>query len=319
MSTPHGHTHGSATTHTDPVCGMTVNPETAAGSLEHAGTTYYFCSRHCLDKFRADPGHYVTGQPAPADHSCCGAPTAHAPARPRPEPASATASPGVKYTCPMHPEVIRDGPGTCPKCGMALEPMTPQAGEEDNAELRSMLWRFGAAVMLTLPVFVLAMAPMIPGVSLPHALISTMNWIGFALATPVVFIGGWPIFVRAVDAARHLTTNMFTLIMLGISAAWGYSTVATLAPDIFPPSFRDAHGMLSTYFEAAAVIVTLVLLGQVLELRARRSTGTAIRMLLGLAPKTARRLRDDGAEEDIPLEHVHAGDRLRVRPGEKVP
>jgi len=294
----------------DPVCGMTVDPAHAAGSATHAGIAYHFCSQHCLERFRADPAKYLAPPSAKPelDGSCCAKKETpfHAPM-------------GTKYTCPMHPEVIRDGPGTCPKCGMALEPIIPHAGEEDNAELRSMLWRFGAAVMLTLPVFVLAMAPMIPGVSLPHALISTMNWIGFALATPVVFIGGWPIFVRAVDAARHLTTNMFTLIMLGISAAWGYSTVATLAPDIFPPSFRDAHGMLSTYFEAAAVIVTLVLLGQVLELRARRSTGTAIRMLLGLAPKTARRLRDDGAEEDIPLEHVHAGDRLRVRPGEKVP
>jgi P-type Cu+ transporter len=202
---------------------------------------------------------------------------------------------------------------------MALEPMIPQAGEEDDSELRDMLRRFRVAAALTLPVFVLAMAPMIPGVRLPHWLNEGANWIGLALASPVVFWAGWPIFVRAAQALRHRTANMFTLIALGTGAAWGYSAAATLAPAAFPAGFADAHGLIPTYFEAAAVITTLVLLGQVLELRARRSTGAAIRALLALAPATARRVGPGGVEEDIPLGHVHVGDRLRVRPGEKVP
>jgi Cu+-exporting ATPase len=202
---------------------------------------------------------------------------------------------------------------------MALEPMVPQAGEDDDSELRDMRRRLVVAAVLTLPVFVLAMAPMIPGVSLSHWLMETANWIGLALSTPVVFWAGWPVFVRAAQALRHGTANMFTLIALGTGAAWVYSTVATLAPGVFPARFADAHGLIPTYFEAAAVIITLVLLGQVLELRARRNTGAAIRALLALAPATARRIRNDGTEEDIPLSHVHVGDRLRVRPGEKVP
>src|SRR5581483_11991978 len=230
----------------------------------------------CLEKFRADPERYLGAKPAADAHSCCHGATPAAPAQP--------AAPGVKYTCPMHPEIVRDGPGTCPKCGMALEPMTPQAGAEDDTELRDMSRRFVSAAVLTLPVFVLAMAPMIPGVNLPHALMAAANWIGLALATPVVFWAGWPIFVRAVDGARHGSANMFTLIALGTGAAWGYSTVATLAPGLFPAGFADAHGVMHTYFEAASVIVTLVLLGQVLELRARRSTGAAIRSLLALSP-----------------------------------
>ncbi len=299
-----------AGTATDPVCGMTVDPATAAGSTTHEGTTYHFCSRHCLTKFEADPGKYAASAAKTEAHSCCGA---KAPAPPRPPTAEA-----VKYTCPMHPEVVTDRPGACPKCGMALEPLVPVVGEEDDAESRDMARRFRTATVLTLPVFVLAMAPMIPGVRLPHRLTEAGNWIGLALATPVVFWAGWPVFVRAVQALRHRTANMFTLIALGTGAAWGYSAAATLAPAAFPAGFADAHGMLPTYFEAAAVITTLVLLGQVLELRARRSTGAAIRALLALAPATARRV-GPGGEEDIPLSHVHLGDRLRVRPGEKVP
>jgi P-type Cu+ transporter len=298
---------------TDPVCGMTVDPATAAGSTTHEGTTYHFCSRHCLAQFEADPAKYAAPAAKPTEHSCCGA-------NPPPLPRSAApVTEGAKYTCPMHPEVVQDGPGTCPKCGMALEPIVPQAGEEDDSELRHMTRRFRIATVLTVPVFVLAMAPMIPGVRLPHWLMDTANWIGLVLATPVVFWAGWPVFVRAAQALRHRTANMFTLIALGTGAAWAYSAAATLAPGAFPAGFADAHGLVPTYFEAAAVIITLVLLGQVLELRARRSTGTAIRSLLALAPATARRLGAGGVEEDIPLSHVHVGDRLRVRPGEKIP
>ncbi len=296
---------------TDPVCGMTVNPATAAGSVTHDGTTYHFCSKHCVEKFRADPARYTDPKTEPEGHACC---HADAPARPTPP-----AAPGLKYTCPMHPEVVQDGPGTCPKCGMALEPMTPQAGEEDDTELRDMTRRFWVSAALTVPVFLIAMLPMVPGVRLPHWLTgSTGKWIELLLATPVVLWGGWPFFVRAVQALRHGTANMFTLIGLGTAAAWGYSVVAAVAPEAFPAGFRE-HGVVPVYFEAAAVIVTLVLLGQVLELRARRNTGSAIRALLGLSPATARRVTPDGAEADIPLADVHPGDRLRVRPGEKVP
>ena len=302
------HAGGAAT---DPVCGMTVDAATAAGSTVHDGTTYYFCSRHCLAKFDADPAKYVPQSAKPESHSCC-----DGKARPVSEEPVAGAA---KWTCPMHPEVVRDGSGTCPKCGMALEPMTPQAGEEDDSELRDMRRRFVAAAVLTLPVFALAMVPMVPGVGFPHWLTKSANWVGLVLATPVVFWAGWPFFVRAVQALRHRTANMFTLIALGTGAAWGYSAAATFAPGAFPSGFVDPHGVIPTYFEAAAVIVTLVLLGQVLELRSRRSTGAAIRALLALAPATARRVREDGTEEDIPLGHVHTGDRLRVRPGEKVP
>lgn len=302
----------TASTATDPVCGMTVDPATAPGSITHEGTTYYFCSRHCQGKFHADPAKYTASQTAAEGHSCCGAKAE------RRTPQTEVPS-GTKWTCPMHPEIVRDGPGTCPKCGMALEPMTPQVGEEDDHELRDMRWRFVVATVLTLPVFALAMVPMIPGVHLPHWLTDAANGIGLVLSTPVVFWSGWPVFVRAIQALRHGAANMFTLIALGTGAAWAYSAAATLAPSAFPVGFADAHGFIPTYFEAAAVITTLVLLGQVLELRARRSTATAIRALLALAPTTARRVRADGTEEDIPLGHVHVDDRLRVRPGEKIP
>ncbi len=306
--------HQVSATTVDPVCGMTVDPATAAGTITHNGTNYYFCSRHCVARFEADPGKYVSPDAQPDVHSCCGSKSA----RP-PQSLPHSSSEAVEYTCPMHPEVVQDGPGTCPKCGMALEPMIPQAGVEDDTELSDMTRRFRIAAILTVPVFVLAMAPMVPGVQLPHWLVNVTNGIGLLLSTPVVFWAGWPVFVRAVQAIRHRTANMFTLIALGTGAAWTYSVFATLTPGAFPAGFVDQHGILATYFEAAAVIITLVLLGQVLELRARRSTGAAIRALLALAPATARRVRDDGVEEDIPLSHIHVEDKLRVRPGEKVP
>jgi Cu+-exporting ATPase len=284
----------------DPVCGMTVDSASAAGSATHAGTTYYFCSRHCVEKFQANPTHYVSP--------------------PKAEPPQTQAAKDVKYTCPMHPEVVQVGPGTCPKCGMALEPMTPQAGDvSDDSELRDMSRRFWVAAALTIPVFILAMGPMV-GMPIPDWLAhGRKNWLELLLATPVVLWGGWPFFVRAWQALQHRTANMFTLIALGTGAAWAFSVVATVAPKLFPAGFRDSHGVLPVYFEAAAVIVTLVLLGQVLELRARHQTGSAIRSLLDLSPKTARRIDADGSEQDVHLGHVHVGDRLRVRPGEKIP
>ncbi len=293
----------------DPVCGMTVDPARAAGHVEHAGATYHFCSTHCVAKFRADPQKYLAGPAGHGGHSCCG----HGAAEPPP------VVPGAKYTCPMDPQIVQDGPGICPLCGMALEPMTPTVGAEDDTELRDMTRRTLVAAALTLPVFVLAMAPMLPGVNFGHTVTTWANWVSLALSAPVVFWTGWPVFERAWVALRHRTANMFTLIALGTAAAWGFSAAAVLAPDLFPTGFRDGHGLIPTYFEAAAVIVTLVLLGQVLELRARRSTGDAIRALLGLRPDTARRVNADGTEDDVPLADVHPGDRLRVRPGGNVP
>jgi Cu+-exporting ATPase len=304
----------AGTAHTDPVCGMTVDPKTAAGSFVHGGTSFYFCSGHCLEKFRADPDRYITGTPVETAHSCCGASPVHDHVRATP----AIAAAGAKYTCPMHPEVVQDGPGNCPKCGMALEPMTPNV-EEDDSELRNMTLRFWVATVLTVPLFVLAMGPML-GLPVPAWLEhGRKNWLELALATPVVLWAGSTLFVRAWQALQHRTANMFSLIALGTGAAWVYSVVATIAPDLFPTGFKDDHGTVPVYFEAAAVIVTLVFLGQVLELRARRQTGSAIRALLGLSPKTARRIRADGTDEDVALSDVAVGDRLRVRPGEKVP
>jgi Cu+-exporting ATPase len=297
----------AAETALDPVCGMTVDPRSSAGSYTHAGTTYHFCSQHCLDRFKANPERFLGDAPQPAEAmSCCGG---HAAPPAAPPPA------GTRYTCPMHLEIVQPGPGTCPKCGMALEPMTPQPGVEDDTELRDMTRRFRAALILTIPVFILSMLPMLPGVVAPHAAMVAMNWLGLVLSTPVVFWAGWPFFVRAVQALRHRTANMFTLVSLGTFAAWSYSTAATLAPGWLPAQLAGNH----TYFEAATVIITLVLLGQVLELRARRRTGDAIRSLLGLAPTTARRMNADGTEVDVPLADVQRGDRLRVRPGEKLP
>ncbi len=286
----------------DPVCGMTVTPESAAATATHDGETYLFCSTGCHAKFVADPESYLR----PADEADAAA--------------SPPADPGAIYTCPMHPEVEQVGPGSCPKCGMALEPKTVTAEEPDDPELRSMTVRFWVSAALTVPLLVLTMGRMIPGLPIERFMSSSVGpWLELLLATPVVLWGGWPFFVRAVDSVRHRSLNMFTLIGLGVAVAYLYSLVATIAPGIFPTSFRDHGGHVGVYYEAAAVIVTLVLLGQVLELRARSRTGAAIRALLSLAPDTARRIEADGTEADVPLEHVQRGDRLRVRPGEKVP
>jgi Cu+-exporting ATPase len=284
----------------DPVCGMTVDPATAPASCQHAGQTYYFCCPHCQKKFQADPEKYL--QPGP-----------------RPVPVSAGSGP---YTCPMHPEIVQEGPGTCPKCGMALEPMEPSAEEGPDPELALMQRRFWIGAALTLPVFIIAMAGLIPSQAVMHFLhaqMATLNVVQLALATPVVLWCGWPFFERAWMSVVHKSPNMFTLIALGVGAAFAYSVVATVAPGAFPSGFRTASGAVEPYFDSAAVIVVLVLLGQVLELKARSQTGAAIRALLGLAPKTARVLRSGGQEEDVPLAHIMAGDRLRIRPGEKVP
>jgi len=294
---------------TDPVCGMRVDEAHAAATAVHAGKTWYFCSTRCHDRFAADPAAFP--QPA-AQAGCCGQ---HGD---RPA-AAAPPDHDALYTCPMHPEVQQRGPGDCPICGMALEPLAITAEPEDNPELRDMTRRLWVAGVLALPLLVLAMGGMLPGLAgvLPHG--SAVRWLELALATPAVLWGGWPFFVRGVKSlvTRHL--NMFTLIGLGVGVAYGYSLVAVVAPGVFPDSFRDHGGQVGVYFEAAAVIVALVLLGQVMELRARGATNAAIRALLGLAPKTARRLAGDGTEADVPLEAVQVGDRLRVRPGEKVP
>jgi Cu+-exporting ATPase len=283
----------------DAVCGMTVKPD-GPHRHEHAGTIYRFCSARCLEKFRAEPGKYLTADAAMP-------------------PAPAPAHAARRYTCPMHPEIVRDAPGTCPICGMALEPMSG-VEDDESPELIDMTRRFRVSLALTLPVFAIAMAEMLPARSpLAGAPPRLLAAIELALSTPVVWWGGWPFFARGWISLCTRRLNMFTLIALGTGAAWAYSVLATLAPGFFPDSFRGHHGQIAVYFEAAAVIVTLVLLGQVLELRARSQTGAAIRALLGLAPKTARRVNADGTEVDVALEHVRVGDRLRVRPGEKVP
>jgi P-type Cu+ transporter len=291
---------------TDPVCGMSVKPE-SPHRLIFEGAEYRFCSAHCLDKFRAEPGRYL--HPTGAAHS-------HEHHHERgPESASTTeAAPGTEYTCPMHPEVRQIGPGSCPKCGMALEPVMPELEERENPELLDFRRRFWWPLPATILVTVIAMS----GGIFDPLLGAARPWVELLLATPVVLWGGWPFFVRWAQSIANRSPNMWTLIGTGVLAAYGYSVVATLAPGLFPESFRMG-GHVAVYFEAAAVIVSLTLLGQVLELRARAETGAAIKALLGLAPKTARRLNADGSEEDIPLTHVHLGDRLRVRPGEKVP
>jgi Cu+-exporting ATPase len=320
----------------DPVCGMSVTTE-SKNSYRHRGETYYFCSAGCAGKFRADPGRYLkTGanadqaprpEGAAAAYVCPMGPEVRKEA-PGPcpscgmalEPEMPAALPTkVQYTCPMHPEIVRDEPGECPKCGMALEPMTVTLEEEENPELVAMTRRFWVSAVLTVPLVILAMGEY-AGLSFEWlATPRVMSWIELVLATPVVLWGGWPFFVRGWQSVVNRSLNMFTLIGLGVGVAYVYSVVATVMPGIFPASFRDAHGGVDIYFEAAAVIVTLVLLGQVMELRARERTGAAIKALLGLAPKTARRIEADGSEADVPLEQVQAGDRLRVRPGEKVP
>jgi len=283
----------------DPICGMEAGPEKCAGQTEYNGTVYYFCSLKCLEKFTNDPQGWLSGS-----------------AR---EKLAAAAKPGGKYTCPMHPEVITDGPADCPKCGMALDPMEFSLEPQENLELKEMTRRFRVCLALTIPIFILAMGPMV-GLPIRKFISAELQpWLELLLATPVVLWGGSVFFVRGWKSLFGFNLNMFTLIAIGTGVAYAYSVVATLFPGLFPPSFQDHQGHVAVYFEAAAVIITLVLMGQVMELRAREKTGAAIRALLDLAPKTARRIREDGEEEDIPLEEVRQGDRLRIRPGEKVP
>ena len=290
-------------TATDPVCGMSVDPATTTHVAQHHGTSYHFCSASCQAKFEADPEQYLQGRSSDA-------------AGPDP---SGWASDEQEFTCPMHPEIRQIGPGSCPICGMALEPVTVSADTGPSAELVDMTRRFWVGLALALPVFALEMGGhLFPSL---HQVISpeVSTWIQFALATPVVLWAGWPFFVRGVASVRTMNLNMFTLIAMGTGVAWLYSVIATLWPAIFPDSFRAADGTVDVYFEAAAVITVLVLLGQVLELRAREQTSGAIKALLDLAPKTAVRISDDASEAEVPLEDVQVGDRLRVRPGEKVP
>jgi Cu+-exporting ATPase len=301
-----GHAHqqspsdiGSATATTiDPVCGMRVDPHKTQHRAAHQGRTYYFCSAGCQAKFTAAPDKYLAPK---ADQK-----------------APASVPPGTIYTCPMHPQIRQPGPGNCPICGMALEPEVATADTGPNRELIDMKRRFWIGLALALPVVVIEMGSHVFNL---HMLIgeTLSNWIQLILATPVVLWAGWPFFVRGWQSlvTRHL--NMFTLIAMGTGVAWGYSIIATLAPQLFPPSFRGDGGAVAVYFEAAAVITVLVLLGQVLELGAREQTSGAIRALLNLAPKIARRLNADGSDEEVSLDAVAVGDRLRVRPGEKVP
>ena len=294
----HGHSHAAdhaAARVIDPVCGMTVDPATAKHRFAYKGQDYFFCSAGCRTKFEANPEKFL-------------APKSSAPEEKLPE--------GTIYTCPMHPEVRQVGPGSCPICGMALEPETVSLDDAPDPELIDMTRRFWIGLALTLPVFVIDMAAHLGGVHLLP--LQTSNWLSFALATPVVLWAGWPFFERGWQSVKTRNLNMFTLIAMGTGVAYVYSVVATLAPQVFPQTFRDHHGAVAVYFEAAAVITVLVLLGQVLELRARARTSGAIRALLGLAPKTARRISEAG-DEDIDIDAIAVGDLLRVRPGEKVP
>lgn len=294
----HHHGDGAAMTALDPVCGMAVDPSTAANKIDHDGAHFFFCSPHCRDKFAADPAKYVTPRSAPQE----------------------THDDATIYTCPMHPQIRQKGPGNCPICGMALEPETATAETGPNPELVDFTRRFWIGTALTIPLVIYEMGAHIPGLGM-HGLVppATAIWLQLALASPVVLWAGWPLLVRGWQSfvRRHL--NMFSLIALGTATAYVFSLVATLAPDIFPAGFRNTEGIVAVYYEAAAVITVLVLLGQVLELRAREQTGGAIRALLNLAPKTARRIRPTGDDEEIALSEVHVGDRLRVRPGDGVP
>ncbi len=291
-----GHAAAAPATTLDPVCGMTVDPTATAHHATHDGRPFHFCSAGCRKKFLADPERYLN----PGEHA--------------PE----SVAPGAVYTCPMHPEVRQVGPGACPKCGMALEPEDAAADVGPNPEIADFTRRFRIAAALTVPLFVIEMGAHLFGLALPvpHG---WNGWIQFALATPVVLWAGWPFIERGWASVRSWNLNMFTLIALGTLVAWGFSTVAVIAPGLIPADFRNEHGEPPLYFEAAAVIVTLVLVGQLLELRARERTSGAIRALLDLAPKQALRVRDDGTDEEIPVEHIGVGDRLRVRPGEKIP
>jgi P-type Cu+ transporter len=345
---------GTAAKQDDPVCGMSVDPTVTKHRFDYSGKTYYFCCKGCLEKFRANPDRYL--DPKPSDNLVqLGAPAATPPAGESTQPANATpadryyvcpmcpevrqAGPGpcpscgmaldpespfpiskIEYTCPMHPEIVRSGPGSCPICGMVLEPRTVTAQEEENPERRNMTRRFWVSLVLTAPLLIIAMADMFPSMPVHRGLpAGWLPWIELALATPVVLWGGWPFFQRGWASLVNRSTNMFTLIAMGTGVAYFYSLIATVFPQIFPPAFRGMNGQPDVYFEAAAAITTLVLLGQVLELRARSQTSAAIRALLDLSPKTARLITNDGAEQDVPLELVKPGDRLRVRPGEKIP
>ncbi len=292
----------------DPVCGMTVDPSRAAASTEYDGRTYYFCCHHCLEKFRQDPQRYLAPQAEVAAREASAGRSSAAPA------------PGARYTCPMHPEVVSDRPGSCPICGMALEPVVVSADADVDPELADMSRRFTICLILTVPLLLLSMGEMLRGFAPAREIAGrSWLWVQLALATPVVVWGGLPFFKRGWASIAARSLNMFTLIAMGTGTAFVFSVAATFIPGIFPDSFRDHHGEVAVYFEPAAVITTLVLLGQVLELRARRQTGSAIKALLGLSPKTARRLRDDDREEDVAIDQVVPGDRLRIRPGEKVP
>nr|AAT07758.1 CopF [Xanthomonas perforans] len=286
----------------DPVCGMQVSAARTPYHALHGGTKYHFCSARCRERFITNPDRYTDGAAQQVEMT---APAAVAP----PRDTHATV-----YTCPMHPQIRQPGPGTCPICGMALEPEMPSLEEDDNPELRDFTRRFWWTLPLTLIVLVLAML----GHRLPGLSTQARTWIELVLSAPVVVWAGWPFFVRCLQSIGNRSPNMWTLIGIGVAAAFGYSVVATVTPGLFPDSFRE-HGRVGVYFEAAAVIVSLTLLGQLLELRARSKTSAAIKSLLGLAPKTARRVKPDGGEEDVALDHVHVGDLLRVRPGEKVP
>ena len=302
-----------ASSATDPVCGMTVSREAPkGGTAAHQGRTYYFCGQKCREKFRAGPEQYVGsegGGPGAVARSRAVA-SGSAPVE--------TGAGGRSYTCPMHPEVVRAGSGSCPICGMALEPRTASAEEETSPELTDMTRRFWISLVLTLPVFSLSMSDVLPAMPVQHALGRWFPWLQLVLASPVVVWGARPFFERGWASVVNRRPNMFTLIAAGTGVAYAYSVLATLLAPWFPASLR-VHGGVAVYFEAAAVITTLVLLGQVLELRARSRTSSALRSLLRLVPKTARVLRPDGREEDLPLEHVQRGDHLRVRPGERVP
>jgi Cu+-exporting ATPase len=323
---------------TDPVCGMTVDPRSPkGGQTRYAGRDFFFCSAKCREKFIATPDAYLgTGSPhdvlpAPAtagtSYVCAMDPDVrqdHPGACPKCgmalEPETPLPATRVEYVCPMHPEIVRDGPGSCPICGMALEPRTVTLAETPNPELRDMSRRLWFALVLTVPLVLLAMADLVASGLIERFLSPRVRTLmELVLATPVCVWAAWPFYVRALQSLKNRRLNMFTLIGLGVFVAYGYSVVAAVFPGVFPASFRDEAGEVAPYFEAAGVIVTLILLGQVLELRARSRTSAAIKKLLGMAPKSARRLRDGGGEEDVPLDDVRAGDRLRVRPGEKVP
>ncbi|MAG40527.1 MAG: copper-transporting ATPase, partial [Erythrobacteraceae bacterium] len=283
----------------DPVCGMSVEIEGASFVHEHKGSHHYFCSSRCLDKFRADPELYLSNAHLDAVEDV-----------PK----------GAIYTCPMHPEIRQPGPGSCPICGMALEPETVSLDEGPDPELVDMRRRFWWSALFTLPLFAYAMGDMIPSRPFDQLIEpASAQWLQLLLATPVVLWGGWPFFTRALQSVRTMNLNMFTLIGFGVAIAYLFSLVATLAPDIFPEAFRDHAGRVGVYYEAAAVITTLVLLGQVLELKARGSTSSALRALLELAPPTAMKIFGRGDEREVPLDELTSGDLLRVRPGDKVP